>query len=102
MKRERFDPCFQRMKLRRKHEAISTLQDKAQDFRCSVEAVLASSLADLDAELCDPLSRDLILVAALGGLEGVECLKAACGSSWQKRAPTLGELSTPFYMQISS
>ena len=79
MKRARFDPCFQRRKLQCKHEAISTLQDKAQDFCQSVEVVLALSLADLDAEPCDPLSRDLILVAALGGLEGVECLKAACG-----------------------
>ena len=40
--------------------------------------MLASS-SDLTAETFDPFSRDLLLVAALGGLEGVECLKVATG-----------------------
>lgn len=48
---------------------------KHKDFCRSVEAVLTSS-TELAAKTCDPFCRDL-LVAALGGLEGVECLKVA-------------------------
>ena len=78
MKRARFDPGFERRKIQRRHDAMSTVQEKALEFRRSVEAVLASS-SDLTAETFNPFSRDLLLVAALGGLEGVECLKVATG-----------------------
>ena len=78
MKRARFDPGFERRKVQRRHDAFCILQEKAQGFRHSVEAVLASS-TELAAETCDPFCRDLLLVAALGGLEGVECLKVASG-----------------------
>ena len=40
---------------------------------------LTSPDVNLMEPIFDPLSLDLILVAALGGLEGIECLKASLG-----------------------
>ena len=55
---------------------------KARDFGLTVEALLNSiGIGVLSG--AEPLYRDLLLVSALGGLEGVECLKvySSCPSS---------------------
>ena len=76
MKRAKFDPGFERRKLQRRHDVVSNLQEKACEFCSSVAIALASP--DMAAEgIHDPLCRDLVLVAALGGLQGVECLQVA-------------------------
>ncbi len=80
MKRIRFDPGFERRKLGRRYDALLAVREKAQQFCRSVQDALDSSDVEPGAfQSCEPLCRDLVLVAALGGLEGVECLKVACG-----------------------
>ena len=56
---------------------LAHLQEKAREFCLSVEAVLCSDVDSAVLVGADPLCRDLLLVSALGGLEGVECLKVA-------------------------
>ena len=80
MKRARFDPGYERRKVQRRQVVLSSLQDKAADFCRSVADALTSPDVNLLTEpIIDPLCLDLILVAALGGLEGVECLKVSLG-----------------------
>ena len=79
MKRARFDPGYERRKVQRRQAVLSNLQDKAADFCRSVADALTSPDVNLTEPIFDPLSLDLILVAALGGLEGIECLKASLG-----------------------
>ena len=75
----RFDPGFEHRKEQHRHDVLSTVREKAQEFCRSVEVALSSADMAADKLVCNPLCRDLVLVAALGGLEGVECLKLACG-----------------------
>ena len=79
MKRARFDPGYERRKVQRRQVVLSNLQDKAADFCRSVADALTSPDVNLTEPIFDPLSLDLILVAALGGLEGIECLKVSLG-----------------------
>ena len=65
-----------RRKVQRRQVVLSSLQDKAADFCRSVADALTSPDVNLLMDpIIDPLCLDLILVAALRGLEGVECLR---------------------------
>ena len=68
MKRARFDPGYERRKVQRRQAVLSNLQDKAADFCRSVADTLTSPDVNLTEPIFDPLSLDLILVAALGGV----------------------------------
>lgn len=73
-KRVKFDPVLERRKVRRQSDAIRAVMDIVQDFSVSVQTVMGE-LPDLGG--ADQVLKDLILVMALGGMNGANTLAMA-------------------------
>lgn len=70
----RFDPVLERQRVRRQSDAIQAVMDRSLDFSASVQTLM-SELPDLSG--ADQVLKDLILVAALGGMNGIVALAMA-------------------------